>query len=479
MTHRNVLALVLGIALGMSGTLVAEPATASEPYPGAPGIGDPYFPGYGNGGYDVKHYDIGVTYDVGTGHLVGDTTVTARAVQDLSRFNLDLELKPRHVWIDGTAASLRKRGREVTVTPAAPIAKGDRFKVRTTYAGVPGNLGDDYLGGWNVTPDGAFAAGAPEVATLWFPSNDHPADKATYDVRVTTDAGKDVLSNGTLVSKVSYGSGLTTTHWQARDPMATYLATVVIGDFRVRQGIGPNGTPYLVAVSTHLKPEVRRRAMAALMYTPRITRFFENRFGPYPFETVGGIVVDDRLGFALENQTRPIYGATYFKHKKTVSVVAHEVSHQWFGDSVSLRRWRDTWLNEGFATWATWRWQAHRGGRTLNDQLRFYVHLYTKYDGWGTPVQPAPRSDIFDGPVYGRGGMTLIALRNRIGPATLDRVMRTWARDHRYGHGTTRGFVHLAECVSGQHLKGLFDAWLHRPEAPARTRLNGFPRSMR
>ncbi|MCW2844245.1 MAG: hypothetical protein JWN22_2161 [Nocardioides sp.] len=460
--------------------LLATPLApaAAAPDPGSPTAGDPYFPGYGNGGYDVRHYDIGLTYDVPTGHLSGDTTVRARATQALSRFNLDLELRPRRAWVDGVRAALSRQGREVTVVPEQPLRRGQVFDVRLTYAGVPGDKGHGYLGGWTETRDGGFAAGEPESATLWFPSNDHPVDKARYDVSVTTDADKDVVSNGTLVSRQDLGDGLATSHWRTRDPMTTYLATVVIGDYEIREGTSAGGTPYLIAINKHLPRDVRASATESVMRTPDVIDFYSRVFGDYPFESAGGIVVRPPIGFALENQTRPIYPGQFF-YGPNVSVIAHELAHQWFGDAVSLRRWRDTWLNEGFATWAALRWQAHDGGSSLRREFRRGIRLTTLSGGWGTTIQPAPRGNIFDGAVYNRGSLTLQALRNRVGAATHDRILRTWVVQHRYGHGTTAKFVHLAEHLSGADLGAFFRAWLHTPSEPEHTRANGFPRSMR
>ncbi|MCW2791418.1 MAG: metallopeptidase [Nocardioides sp.] len=467
-------------ALALTGLLAAPLApAAAAPGPGSPTAGDPYYPGYGNGGYDVRHYAIDLAYDVPSGHLAGDTTVRARASRGLSRFNLDLELRPRRAWVDGVPASWSRQGREVTVVPVEPLRRGQVFDVRLTYAGVPGDKGRGYLGGWTETRDGGFAAGEPEAATLWFPSNDHPVDKARYDVRVTTDATKDVVSNGTLVSREDLGDGLATSHWRTRDPMTTYLATVAIGDYEIREGTSPGGTPYVFAINEHLGRAVRTSATRSVARTPDIIDFYSRIFGAYPFETSGGIVVRPPIGFALENQTRPIYPGQFFTYGRNVGVIAHELAHQWFGDSVSLRRWHDTWLNEGFATWSASLWAAHDGGAGLTRQFRRNVRLMDRTDGWRTKVEPAPRGDIFDGAVYRRGGLTLQALRNRVGATTQERILRTWATRHRYGHGTTAAFVRLAERVSGADLGPFFRAWLHTPREPAHTRANGFPRSMR
>ena len=228
------LALVMTLGLlGSAGPVGAEPR--DEPAgPGSAGVGDPYWPRDGNGGYDVDHYDLDVRYRPGTGRLSGVATISARSTQALSRFNLDLAgLRVDDVTVDGRPARWDRRGQELRITPRRPVADDTDFVVAVTYAGRPGRAGRSRLDeGWIPLPDGAIVAGEPHSATSWFPVNDHPTDRARYTFRVRVPAALSVVANGRLEGTEEHGRTTTWT-WRAHEPMASYLTTVGIGDYDV------------------------------------------------------------------------------------------------------------------------------------------------------------------------------------------------------------------------------------------------------
>ncbi len=436
--------------------------------PGADGIGDPYYPKAGNGGYDVASYDLDLRYDPASRQLTGTAKITATATAGLTRFNLDLRaLTVESVTIDGQSATAKASGDELEVTPAQTIAAGSTFVTSIRYGGVPKPYREEALGGGEVgflsTPDGAIAIGQPEVAASWYPVNDHPRDKATYTVAITVPDGLTAMSNGVLGAQQS-ANGWTTWHWSESKPMASYLATVVIGNYRVQQSTH-DGKPVFLAVHESLDPRID----TLLARTPQIVDFLETKFGPYPFDALGGIVVDDaRVRFALENQTRPIYGLTFFQPTpKDDWVIVHELAHQWYGDSVSIGQWSEIWLNEGFATYAEWMWSNRNGGLTEQQTFdRWYSQGAATL--WTVPPGRPGVADLFANAVYVRGAMTLHALRMTIGDDAFFTVLRTWAAEHADGNVTTAQFVALAERISGKHLTKLFQDWLYGTTRPAR-----------
>jgi aminopeptidase N len=208
--------------------------------------------------------------------------------------------------------------------------------------------------------------------------------------------------------------------------------------------------------------------------TATITRWLESRFGPYPFSEIGGVVPAAEIGYALENQTRPVYGKDMFWFGATPSLIVHEMAHQWFGDRVAVKRWRNIWLNEGFATYAEWLWLVHRGGRSPQKTFLRNYNIFGAGDPyWRLPIGNPGPDRLFDFAVYERGAMTLQALRNRVGSPDFFRTLRTWVHENRDGLGSTKEFKRLAERTSGEQLDGLFQAWLFSGEKPARTRANG------
>lgn len=674
--RRMIPAVLVALVLILAGS--PTPAAAGpggQPRPGAPGIGDPYFPGDGNGGYDVRSYDLDLRYFPDTDRLRGVATIRARATKSLSAFNLDLNgLRVESVRVNGRAAAWHHEGDELTVTPRRPLAKKSWFSVVVAYGGVPKVLDEPALGQSGVFPtdDGALIVGQPHVADTWFPVNDHPLDKASYRFEVTVPRGLEVVANGYLAD-VDHRRGTTTWTWVAPDPMASYLATATIGQFRldyrrvdgirywdaidptlfeqpeprtggqyaisggdnsaykrlsrvlaVPAGGGqlsfwvtrdtepdwdfffvearPVGTetwtalpdrngntqqatgnscpdwlslhPFLAhyqsddgsgsctptgstgawhaasgssdgyeqwtvdlsayagqsvevalavasdeAVSTPgvyvddvvgpdgqgstsfeadadpldgwqvtgpptgspgnasdwriateaAGPSTGENAAAALARQPEIIRFLSGYLGKYPFGQAGGIVDNDPgIGFALENQTRPIYAQTWFTSPgDNTSVVVHELAHQWTGNDLALKRWRDIWLNEGFASYMEWLWSENQGNGTAQQIFDFYAGIPADDEFWALRIGDPGPDRIFDGAIYDRGAMTLHALRGEIGDADFFRLLKRWTASQSGGNVTTAEFQSLAERVSGEDLDAFFEIWLDTPTKPA------------
>ncbi|MDM4720733.1 M1 family metallopeptidase [Micromonospora sp. WMMA1363] len=462
-------------ACGASGPAAAPtrspsptPTPTRDFKPGAAGVGDPYFPGYGNGGYDVTAYTVKVRYDPATDQLSGVTTVRGSATADLSSFNLDLAgLKVSGVAVDGAAAKHRQEENELVVTPAAGLVAGNGFTAEITYAGVPKPLKNEVLGGgdggWLHTSDGAIAVGQPESASTWFPVNDHPSDKATYQFEITVPDGLTAVSNGVPGGKSSAG-GWTTWTWAENTPMASYLSTVAIGTFRLTQG-EHRGRPVFHAVTSKV---AKGAADASIAKTLKVADYLESVFGPYPVEAYGGVVVsDDRIRYALETQSRPVYSAGFFRRGENTGVVAHELAHQWFGNSVALKRWQDIWLNEGLSSYAEWLWAEHDGGRTA--QAEFDARYAGSPDRvWRTPPGEPGVRNLFSESVYKRGAMTVHALRMTVGDQAFFEILKSWAAQKRDDNATTAEFVALAERVARTELTSLFDAWLMGTTRPTR-----------
>jgi aminopeptidase N len=436
----------------------AVPANAA---PGASGAGDPYFPNLGNGGYDVARYELDLRYTPRSGTLRGSATIIATATQELSRFNLDLRgMRVSDVRVDGAEAPYERGGYELIVNPPVPLSAGQSFETTVQYSGRPRTLRDPdgAIEGWIPTRDGAFVVAEPRGASTWFPCNDHPSDKAAYEIRVSVPEGLHAVSNGTLVER-DEGRQRSTFGWRAEEPMATYLATVAIGRFEVSRS-REAGIPSYVAID----PRQVRRSRETLRTTPRILRLFAKRFGPYPFDTVGAIVEHAPfLGYALETQTRPIYSRA-----PNQVLLAHELAHQWFGNAVTPATWNEIWLNEGFATWSEWLWLARVRGVSLRQRFRRIYGLPADNALWRHPPgDPGPKH-LFDIAVYFRGGLTLEALRREVGTHTFLRILRTWFAEHLYGNVTTADFIALAERESGRDLDRFFEIWLYREGKPSR-----------
>jgi len=435
------------------------PAAAAGFSSGSPGTGDPCYPLAGNGGYDVAHYGLTLTYEPAENHLTGRATIRATATQDLSRFDLDLRgFTVKRLLVDGAEASFSRDGQELVITPAAGIVDGTVFEVTVRYAGVPEIVvdPDGAIEGWVPTDDGAFVVGEPQGSPGWYPVNDEPADKATFDFAVTVPKGLTVMANGVLLSHKT-ADGKTTWRWRETDPMAPYLATATLGRFDLSE-YEIDGIPTYVAVDPVLP---KGQVLGKL---PAIVRFFVALYGPYPFNAAGAVVDDAKVvGYALETQTKPV-----FEVMPDEWTLVHETAHMWYGDSVTLSDWPDIWLNEGFATFSNWIWSEKKGTKSAQQQFKQYYNTPAQADWlWARPPgDPGGPAFLFDWSVYARGAMTLQALREKVGDEAFFGTMREWAQQHRYGSVTTPQFVALAEQHSLMDLDAFFQAWLYDPGKP-------------
>jgi aminopeptidase N len=454
-------------AVGALVAYAAAPASAAAGV-GASGAGDPYFPLQGNGGYDVGHYALDLRYDPATDRLSGTVTISATATEALTRFDLDLrrELAVSSVTVNGVAASYAQPAdlvQELVVTPAQPLSLGQGFTVAVSYAGVPPVITDpdNSIEGMVPTEDGVFTVGEPQGSPGWYPCNDTPTDKATYDFRATVPQGLTAVANGELVGTPTTSAGWTTFTWHSGQPMSTYLSTVTVGAFETSTGTTPAGIPYYLAVD----PTAAAQSQVVLSKLPAIVDYFQSVYGTYPFSSAGAIVDPAKeVGYALETQTKPI-----FDRPPDELTLAHELAHQWYGDAVTLERWRDIWLNEGFAEFSSWLWSEHTGQASAQQFFdRWYAQPASHDYFWDPPpADPGDPAHIFAWSEYERGAMTLQALRVKLGDPTFFQIMRGWYGRHLYGNARVEDFTAYAQQVSGADLHHFFDVWLYQPGKPA------------
>ena len=287
--------VTLGIAASLVLTAVAPVGAAVSYTPGAPGAGDPYFPEMGNGGYRVAHYDIALKYDPDTKGIQATTTVTARATQHLSRFDLDFQgpLKISALKVNGRPAAYERSGdQELVITPPGGLRRGQGFAVTTTYSGVPETINDKALGvsGWVPTPDGAVMLNQPIGAATVYPVDDHPTEKATYTYRLTAPSGLTTLANGEPAGTFRKG-GWTTTRWEMRRPMASELAMIAIGTYDVTRSRTPGGLLNITGTDTAMDIPADQAAQFHRQ-TAQITDWESAIYGRYPFGSTGGLTVN-------------------------------------------------------------------------------------------------------------------------------------------------------------------------------------------
>jgi aminopeptidase N len=423
---------------------------------------DAYAPQSGDLSYDVESYDIQIDYKPATNRLSGRVVINAVARRPLRSFALDLVgLRASKVRVDGERrTSFRQGPRMLRVTPAAPLALDDRFSIEVAYAGAPSPRRSRWGSiGWEELEDGVLVAAQPTGAPTWFPCNDRPDDKAAYRISVTTDAAYRVVATGERREVRRSGGSLVWTFEQPV-PTATYLATVQIGRY-VETALDFDGVPGAL----HHPPSLTREVGAAFADLGAMMRTFQHAFGPYPLGRYDVVVTADPLEIPLEAQGMAVFGSNHLDGSAE-RLVAHELAHQWFGNSVGLSHWRDIWLNEGFACYSEWIWSEASGGPTA--AARAAVHHARVAAQPQDLLLSDPGPDLmFDDRVYKRGALTLHALRTRVGDRAFFEILHRWCADHRHGLATTEDFVACAEAVTDEPLADLFMRWLsHTPLPP-------------
>jgi len=430
---------------------------------------DDYTPHSGDRRYRVEHYDLTIDYRLGTNRLDGVAVVRGRAVEATKAISLDLSgLRATKVRSDlGGRIGFTQTDRKVKVALGRELAAGDPFELTISYGGAPrprrtrwGTLG------WEELEDGAIVASQPIGAPSWFPCNDHPSDKATYRLSITTDPGYAVAA-AEPVSTTTKG-GRTTWVFERAMPTPSYLATVQIGRY-VSRGMDLSGVEGQVLHPAALTARVE----ADLAPLPQMMAVFAEAFGPYPLPSYRLVVTADDLEIPLEAQGMGVFGANHIDGRGSLErLIAHELAHQWFGNSVGLARWRDIWLNEGFACYAEWIWSERSGGHSAHAKA---LGHWTALAGEPQDLMlsdPGPEA-MFDDRVYKRGALALHSLRLTVGDDAFFRILRTWSSSHAGATATTEDFRTLAASVAGRRLEALFDAWLDAealpplPEAPA------------
>jgi aminopeptidase N len=428
------------------------------------GIGDPYYPDDGNRGYDVRHYGVELEYFPRGPSIAATTSVVATSTARLRTFDLDLlGLTVTDVVVDGQPAGFRRvPPHELVITPKAPIAAGRRFITRVVYHGDLGaDLGDQVESGWidANTPGGGFIAGEPHSCTIWYPCNDHPTDKATFELRATVPRPFSVVSNGaelpTAAPKRRDGVSVRTFHWRLDTPTATYLTTMYVDNLRIDRSTLADGTPVVSAYGPDPGSAPAREAKL-----PEILAVLSEHWGPYPAPQAGGIFVNGDVGFSLETYTRPIYSEGV-----DVSTIVHENAHQWWGDNVSVERWRDICLNECLATYSQWLWAEHNGA-DLDQVYRAGVADDPTFFGYRLYDMGPGHEFDYQG-VYEKGSFFVHALRNKIGDDAFFEAMRQIQAEHGGGNLSMDDLRSLLEAKTGVDLAGFWDDWVLSTGVPS------------
>ncbi|KMS76292.1 zinc metalloprotease [Streptomyces viridochromogenes] len=492
MRYRSRVTAPAAALIGTAAALTAAPSALAAPThtgtsaartsgtPGPETLGDPVFPDLGNDGYRVAAYHLDFSYDATTRLVDATATLKIRTTQALTRFSLDaLGLDIRAVRVGGRTATYEQVAEKLRITPARTLPAKSSVTVCVEYSADPGR--DLPHTGWVATPDGFAAFPQPNSAHTVFPCNDHPSDKADFSFRLTVPGGVRGVATGLLVRTESLSGGRTAYTYRSREPIATELVQITVGDYVVKERQGPHGLPLRDVV-----PTARAAALEpALALTPGLVTWLEARLGAYPFETYGLLPcntdVPEPFAFiGLETQTLTIYRPNYLlqEEKKIGSHMMHELVHSYFGNSVSPATWADLWLNEGHADFYGLLYRYERGWpdslgmTTLEARMK---NTYAQGDQWRHnwgPVAAPNAVNLFESQRYLGGVLVLYALRNLVGEQAFNALERAFLARYRNASASTEDYIAVASEVSGRDLSGFLRDWLYGTKTP---RMPGHP----
>jgi aminopeptidase N len=430
-----------------------------------PAVIDEYLPNNGSSGYQVSRYELDLEYKVSINRLSGTATITAVTLTELRQVTLDLSsaLAVSKVSVNGKRADhFSCRGGKLRIRLASKLATGAALSIVVRYSGSPRPLrsvwGDV---GFEELTDGVLVAGQPNGAASWFPCNDHPSAKAAFRIQISTESRYRVVANGKLESRRARASQTVWTYEQP-EPTSTYLITLQIGAYEMAR-LARTPVPIQAALPERLRDDFDHD----FARQPEMMRLFTQLFGPYPLANGYTLVVtDDDLEIPLEAQGISIFGANHCDGTRdSERLIAHELAHQWFGNSVTARQLRDIWLHEGFACYAEWLWSDHSGGPSADELARHYHSQLREQPQDLLLTDPGPR-DMFDDRVYKRGALTLHALRGRLGDEKFFALLKDWTTRYRHGTVVTDDFTGLAANYSDEPLRPLWEAWLYSTGVP-------------
>ncbi len=432
-------------------------------------------------GIDVQDYDFALTLSDTTDRIEGTARVRLRVTTDtLTAVRLDLigrnqaqatapsrvtGMRVASVTEEGRAVPYRHSNDLLRIQPASGLGAGQTHTFRIEYAGVPADgliIGTDQHGDRTF-----FGDNWPNRARHWLPVVDHLSDKATVEFRVTAPAQYEVVSNGALVSDSTSG-GMRFSHWRTDVPLPPKVMVIGVADFAVDTAGTADGVP----VQSWVYPEDRAAGFKDLGQAPPILRYFEENLGPYPYEKLANVQSTTRYG-GMENAAAIFYSEEAVANgKDDTPLLAHEIVHQWFGNTVTEADWPHLWLSEGFATYLTGLYLEHAQGMAALQRYMTRARTQVAKFHEQNPETPlvdttyGDPTELLNTNPYQKGAWVLHMLRQRVGTSTFWKSLRAYYDRYRHQNASTRDFRAVMEEVSGQNLKWFFDQWTRRAGHP-------------
>ncbi len=432
-----------------------DTAVIAETITGERSIGDPYAPELGNTGYDVLHYTIQLNLDPALKYeLAGTVIIDAVAAQDnLGELSLDfIGFEIDELLANGQPADFRREEGKLIITLPEPLASEEQFQLTIRYHGQAVQEPSPYVGfaSWlglfYAQDDTIYILSEPDGARYWFPNNDHPRDKATYRFEITVPEGMTAVANGQFI-----GEENNTFIWEHNYPMASYLATIVVGEYERLEAQSPAGVP----LRDYIFPDSQSQFERATASSREAIDWMSDLFGDYPYEEFGFVSVH-APGVSLETQTMVLLSTGMFDEQTAI----HELAHMWFGDWVSLDSWGEMWRNEGFATYISFLWEYRDDPEGLELYMEGIRAFLEDGEQLGQPLRNPPPAALFSAYTYVGGALMVHELRQEMGDDAFFAGLQNYFQQYAHGTASDEEFIAVMESAAGKSLEDFFNRWL-------------------
>ncbi|WP_119698473.1 M1 family metallopeptidase [Microbacterium halotolerans] len=429
-----------------------------------------YTPHSGDSSYRVEHCALDIDYTPRTNRLAGRAQMRIEVVEQTRSLRVDLVgLQAGKVRVDGRPQrKVAQNDHGITVKPGRRLEAGEQLLLEIEYSGRPRPRRSRWGAlGWEELEEGAMVAAQPIGAPTWFPCNDRVDDRARYDIRFTTDREFFAAATG-VPGPVESAGGKRTWSFSSDVPTATYLLALHVGPYQQYPQTSEIASGEL-RWRLVTPPAQHGTMLEAFADVPRMIETFEDWFGPYPQSDLTVVVTSEELEIPLESQGLVTFGANHAGPDEQ-RLIAHELAHQWFGNSVGIGAWGDIWLNEGFACFSEWVWSEASGGQSIADMAEAH-HARLAELPQDLVLGDPGADDMFDDRVYKRGALLLEALRRTTGHQRFRALMREWATGMAHTLATQDAFFALAGSHTDVPLEAFRRSWLVEtalPDLPAR-----------
>jgi aminopeptidase N len=419
---------------------------------------------------DILHYNLKIDLYPSGKIIKGDVTLTG-VIKNDSLNQLDLNFydnfKIQRIFFNGNPVDKYTcSGTDLSIPVS--VTKKDTFDLRIIYEGTPeskglGSFAFDKFNGKSIV----YTLSEPVYASTWFPCNDKPDDKALMDIYITNDSSKVSVSNGILIETIT-NKERRTYHWKTIYPLSTYLVCMYSADYKNFRQNYTNNNNSKIDLEYYVLPEHLEMAKTDFSEHPEMMKYFEDTFGLYPFEKEKYGVAEFmwQMG-AMEHQTITGIGSNFINGKKMFNeYYVHELAHQWWGDAVGLKTWKDIWLNEGFASYSEALYAEHKAG--FNAYKSTMIEKYSD-NFTGKLYNP---DYLFSSTVYNKGAYVLHMLRFEVGDSLFFKILKEYYNQYKYSNASTSDFIHLCEKVTNRDLDFFFSQWIFDGEGMIEVRYN-------